>query len=263
MHEYCPVSSDHLTLLLCSAGCVWNVSCCLLGLLRRQAAPSILWQLEKIEQENKSESFNLLFVTRIKGHNGSFVTLGAEMIEIKPLLSVSQYNILYCSDSGEIITSSDTSRSIISWSLLQIVQQLNQSCKSDWFSPMCIQRAFRMLNANSHFSSTHPHIVQPLPWILSMMVILSSRVILVICIFTWGWFSSLYWKGSHRIFLQSGRDSVLAVGSANDRSSPLANYSVSAVLAADRTPIDQIPQTQINQAIFWPEKRWIWAKADT
>lgn len=56
---------------------------------------------------------------------------------------------------------------------------------------------------------------------------------------------------------QCGRDSVLAVGSANDRRSPLANYSVSVVLAADRTPIDQIPQTQINQAIFWPEKRWI------
>lgn len=116
-------------------------------------------------------------------------------------------------------------------------------------------------NATSQFSTTQPHIVQPLLWILSMMVILSSRVILVICIFTW--FSLLYWKSSHSIFLLSGRDSVLAVGYANDRSSPLANYSVSAVLAADRTPIDQIPQTQINQAIFWPEKRWIWAKADT
>lgn len=115
-------------------------------------------------------------------------------------------------------------------------------------------------NATSLFSNTQHHIVPPLLWILSMMVILSSRVI-VICIFTL--FSLLYWKSSHSIFLLSGRDSVLAVGSANDRSSLLANYSVSAVLAADRTPIDQIPQTQINQAIFWPEKRWIWAKADT
>lgn len=46
----------------------------------------------------------------------------------------------------------------------------------------------------NQFSTTQPHIAQPLLWILSMMVILSSRVILVICIFTW--FPLLYWKSS-------------------------------------------------------------------
>lgn len=71
------------------------------------------------------------------------------------------YNILHCSESGEIITFGDTSRSIISWSLLQIVQQ---SCKSDWLSPMCIQWTSRMLNANSHFLILFSHYSEYCLW---------------------------------------------------------------------------------------------------
>lgn len=176
--------------------------------------------------------------------------LEQKMLETKMLLSVShrEYSVLFEPPVLQCFRWNhyDTSRCIIAnHATVESIMQI-------WLLPQAFRNALTM---QPHRSAITLNIVYD--------VVLSSRVILAVCIFTWGWFSSLYWKDSHGIFLHSGRDSVLAVGSANDRSSPLANYSVSAVLAADRTPIDQIPQTQINQAIFWPEKRWIWAKADT